>query len=113
MWDTVLDPSFEAQIQEREESLKVRFRNTTVKRFLNNSISAWSIVDNVVKENDQREVHSRKKKYSLRSLVLMILGSLSYSKNQVRKIHRLEGITINHRFSQEIGTSRVYDACCS
>jgi len=84
MWDT-LDPSFDAQ--KREEGLKVEFRKimtriphgtsrTTVERFFNNSDSAWSIVDNAVKENDQQGVSSGKKKYSLRSLVLMILGSL-------------------------------------
>jgi len=50
--------------------------DANVKRFLNDSDSAWSIVDSVVENRDQKKVLSTKMKAILRSLVLLVLRDL-------------------------------------
>jgi len=65
----------------REERLKkywedMNHPDANVKRFLNDSDSAWSIVDSVVENRDQKKVLSTKMKAILRSLVLLVLRDL-------------------------------------
>jgi hypothetical protein len=86
-WDT-LDPKFEEIGKTREEGLRKEFWNimihhgAAVQRFLNDSGSAWSIVENVVKKNDQMGVISRKKKDIFKSIMISILRSLPKSSTQ-------------------------------
>ena len=85
MWD-ILGPSFDVG-RKREEGLKVEFwsvmipHHVAVKRFLNTSDSAWSIVDSVVKNNDQKKVLSMKKKRVFRNLIISILRAFMLLEN--------------------------------
>ena len=61
MWDT-LKPTFVIDCGKREQGLKAEFcrvmipHHIAVERFLNDSISAWSIVDRVVKNDDRKNL---------------------------------------------------------